>query len=492
VLILRLQKFFSIDPDNSVYWWLHDSTKIDFVNSKKVHLKVDLHPEDFDTFSSFIRENYITAFKKKNQPILDVLVEQNIPVLFDNNSGVVKHNRVEKFPPEIVAILDKKIQNVHKELEFTENKLKPLSVEFKKTIIGDKDKFIDVQKPTEGSHKIYTENIVASHSLLKNEVKTYTPTVDNDFFENEKEANPEDIMDSEVQLIKPNKVTLREGDKNPPYIKIETEDYLSCTLFSDIFHYNSTKTYSFHSPQASYIGLKELRKILETFFTTFEPSWSYFDNPTFIINQTCHKKGVNYSWFGFGPDNFIQAIREQNIRYSEAKIIKPHHREVAGFIARGPGFFFYIALQPDVIKGNADPTFDYMQVGFILDDFPFNTEKFIDFYKKAGLEEPTSIEKGPNTKEIDLRTNGLKLNQEGLVTYGRPGDIWAPKIIIENPFYGNKIDHKYISTHKKLVVDLIDSDPLCENHEYFLKKLVVMPIPYYNFGFCGIKVVGNW
>lgn len=455
-------KIFSIEPDNSIYWWLHNYTKINFVGCNKIHLKVDLHPEDFDAYSSFIQEDYITTFKNKNQPILNVLVGQNIPIVFDNNPGVVKHSRVEKFPPDIVAIFDKKIQNVHKKVEFTENKPEILITEFGNTIIGDTDKFIDIQKPNEES------------------------------FESEKEENPEAIMARKVKLIMPNRLTLLEGNKTPSYIKIETKDYLNCTLFSDIFHNSSTKTYTFNSPQASYIGLNELSKILETFFTIFEPSWSQFDNPTFIINQTCHKTGMNYSWFGFGPDNFIQAIREQSIRYSEAKIIKPHHREVAGFIARGSSFLFYIALQPDVVEENANPTFDYMQVGFILDDFPFNTEKFIDFYKKAGLEEPTSIKEGPNTKEIDLRIDNLKLNQEGLVTYGRPGDIWASKVIIENPFYGNKKAHKDTLTHKKLVVDLIDSDPLREHHEYFLKKLIVMPIPYYNFGFCGINVVGNW
>lgn len=104
-------KIFSLTLENSIYWWLHNYTKIDFVNTNKVHLKVNLHPEDFDKYGSFIRESYITKFKLKNQPVLNVLVEQKIPVVIDNNSDVVVHKRAEKFPSEITAVLDKNIKN---------------------------------------------------------------------------------------------------------------------------------------------------------------------------------------------------------------------------------------------------------------------------------------------------------------------------------------------------------------------------------------------
>ncbi|MCO5382458.1 MAG: hypothetical protein NHB15_10540 [Methanosarcina barkeri] len=103
-------KIFSINPENSVYWWLHNYTKIDFVNSNIIRLKVDLHPEDFELYGSFIRDDYIFNFKKKNKPVLDVLVEQKVPVVFDNNSDIVAHSRAEKFPTEIAAFFDKKVQ----------------------------------------------------------------------------------------------------------------------------------------------------------------------------------------------------------------------------------------------------------------------------------------------------------------------------------------------------------------------------------------------
>ena len=103
-------KIFSLNLDNSVYWWLHNCTKVDFVDSKKVCLKVHLRPEDFESYGSLLREEYISSFRNKNQPVLQVLVEQNISVVIDKDSDVVTHNRAEKFPPEITAVLDKKIK----------------------------------------------------------------------------------------------------------------------------------------------------------------------------------------------------------------------------------------------------------------------------------------------------------------------------------------------------------------------------------------------
>jgi Uncharacterized conserved protein len=105
---LNTVKTFSINPENSVFWWLHNYTKINLINSNKIHLKVDLHPKDFELYGSLIHKAYIANFINKNQPILNVLVENKVPFVIDDNSDVKSHNRAEKFPPEIAAILDKK------------------------------------------------------------------------------------------------------------------------------------------------------------------------------------------------------------------------------------------------------------------------------------------------------------------------------------------------------------------------------------------------
>ncbi|MDI9395156.1 MAG: tetratricopeptide repeat protein [Euryarchaeota archaeon] len=101
---------FSITPENMVYWWLHNYTNIDFIKSNSIRLTVDLHPEDFEIYGSFLRENYITRFKDKNQPVLNVLVGQKIPIVIDDSSDVLADTRVEKFPPEITAVLNEIMQ----------------------------------------------------------------------------------------------------------------------------------------------------------------------------------------------------------------------------------------------------------------------------------------------------------------------------------------------------------------------------------------------
>lgn len=101
---------FNMNPENAVYWWLHNYTQVNFISHNKIHLTVSLHPEDFELYGSFIRENYITNFKNKNLPVIEVLVEQNIPLVIDNNSDVIENKRTEKFPPQISAIFDKEIK----------------------------------------------------------------------------------------------------------------------------------------------------------------------------------------------------------------------------------------------------------------------------------------------------------------------------------------------------------------------------------------------
>ena len=264
--------------------------------------------------------------------------------------------------------------------------------------------------------------------------------------EGKKEINQEkNINDDEKQLEDIVNPLIRIGNEDLHYFKVETKRSAGCFLFSDFSSF-SKGTYCFHAPQKSFVTLSELEKVLTTFYNNFEVD-SIFFNPSFIINQTCFENSFNCSWFGFGPKNFIQAFNEQSQRYSEAGIVKPHHREVAGFMVSVDNFIFYIALQPDVIEKNAEPTFDYMQVGFIFSELPFNNRKFSDFYKKAGLDEPNFIEEiDLNIIEKYLKNYSFNLNKKGFVVYKSFGDreYWVSKVILDNPFYGKKEDDEYL------------------------------------------------
>ncbi|HEY9245846.1 MAG TPA: hypothetical protein VIO11_03270, partial [Candidatus Methanoperedens sp.] len=297
-------------------------------------------------------------------------------------------------------------------------------------------------------------------------------------------------IEEEINLDNIANPTIRIGDYDISYLKIETKDYLGCSLFGDFLNF-SKRTYCFNSPQMMFVKLGGLEKAIRTFYSYFKKDFG-FDRSSFIINQTCHENHISCSWFGFGPKNYIQALREQSKRYSEAGFVRPHHREVACFLSVGQNFNFYIALQSDVVKENDELNFDYMQVGFIFGNMPFNNKEFIDFYKKAGLEEPDFVEeKELYYVEKDISNMRFNLNKEGSVIYN-DRECWVSKIILENPFYDNKAIDKVLSAHKKIVVNLIDHHQLDKQKNYFLKEFHMISIPYGNFPFSALRILGNW
>lgn len=301
------------------------------------------------------------------------------------------------------------------------------------------------------------------------------------------------IKDDEIQYENITNARIRIGNSEVPYLKIDTIDYLSCSLFCDSRGF-SNGIYHFHSYQGLFVPLEKLKNILNLFYTTFRTGYE-LDNPSFIINQTCFKNNANYSWFGYGPKNLVKSLKEQSKRYSNAGIVKPHHSEVAGFVAEGPDFIFYIAFSPAV---NDFPiALNDMQVGFIFENMPFNNRKFIDFYKTADLEEPGSIYQDIenfNVEKLDLLNKNINLKRNGFVTYKNRyrDDDWVSKVIFENPFYGNKSDNSDLTKHNKIVVNLIDHQPLESDKMYHLKELRVIPIPYGNFEFKLLNIIGNW
>ena len=309
-----------------------------------------------------------------------------------------------------------------------------------------------------------------------------------------KTIEKEKLIEEEIELGDINNPSIVIGDYEVPYLKIETKDRLRCTLFGD--HYGfSNGTYYFHAPQEFYVSLEKLEKILKTFYITFRTGHEFCNYPSFIINQTCSENEINYSWFGFGLENFIQSLKEQSKRYAEAGIVRPHHREAASFVASGPNFIFYVAFQPDVIKEDDEPNFDYMQVGFIFEEMPFNNRKFIEFYKNVGLEEPNFVhykKESFNVEVLNLENKNFDLEREAFVVYRDYGKDWVSKVIFKNPFYENKNFNGDLSQHNKIVVNLIDYHPLESHKNYFLKELRTIPMPYGNFGFILLKIIGNW
>lgn len=99
-------KNFSLNPKNSVYWWLHNRTKVVFSARNVVILTIRLHPTDAKQYGSFIHETFVTEFRTKNRPVLSVLARDGIPIVIGDDSKVVEHDRAEQLPSEIVQALE--------------------------------------------------------------------------------------------------------------------------------------------------------------------------------------------------------------------------------------------------------------------------------------------------------------------------------------------------------------------------------------------------
>lgn len=95
-------KDFRLDPANSIYWWLHNLTKVNFISSNAIAVNVRLHPEDSRNYSSLVRDTFINAFITKNKPVLEVLRQCLMPLSISAESAVMEDDYAERLPQEII------------------------------------------------------------------------------------------------------------------------------------------------------------------------------------------------------------------------------------------------------------------------------------------------------------------------------------------------------------------------------------------------------
>jgi len=95
---------FTIEPKNQYYWWLHNLTNID-ISGNVLTLLVSLHPNDFDTYKHFIKESYINNFISKNQTVIDILNNNQIPISISVKSEVILYEYALELPTEIKNVI---------------------------------------------------------------------------------------------------------------------------------------------------------------------------------------------------------------------------------------------------------------------------------------------------------------------------------------------------------------------------------------------------
>lgn len=102
---IEIVKNFRLPPRNSVYWWLHNRTKVVFVARNVILLTIRLHPDDLKAYGPVVYAGFITEFQSKNRPVMHVLRQNAIPMALDADSQVVEDYYTEPLPAEIVEAL---------------------------------------------------------------------------------------------------------------------------------------------------------------------------------------------------------------------------------------------------------------------------------------------------------------------------------------------------------------------------------------------------
>lgn len=149
-----------------------------------------------------------------------------------------------------------------------------------------------------------------------------------------------------------------------------------CTIYANTVNRFYEKAYKLET-YIQGMTLAELEKIIRIYYSTFR--YRHYVSAFGINQEAC-------SWFGFGPLNFLKALKMQDIRYAEMKNNNEyiHHNEAATFIDEMSDAIFYISSQPSKKRKQDDlVTLDRVNIGFIFSKNPYNNI-YHDFFEKIG------------------------------------------------------------------------------------------------------------
>jgi hypothetical protein len=103
-------KNFSFDEGDSIYWYLHNMTSINFIDTR-ILMTIMLNPKDVDEFGSIVEKFVINEFKDKNELVLYLLRNYGINLAYDINCGIRENRFSNRLPQDIVDMLKKKISS---------------------------------------------------------------------------------------------------------------------------------------------------------------------------------------------------------------------------------------------------------------------------------------------------------------------------------------------------------------------------------------------
>jgi hypothetical protein len=95
-------KQFRLPPEDEVYWWVHNSTRIHVGDGNAVLIQVFLHPADM-RLRNGLKLLFLESFRSKNRPITDFLNSYGMHIVFDAQSDVFPNEAYEKLPERIAS-----------------------------------------------------------------------------------------------------------------------------------------------------------------------------------------------------------------------------------------------------------------------------------------------------------------------------------------------------------------------------------------------------
>jgi hypothetical protein len=171
----------------------------------------------------------------------------------------------------------------------------------------------------------------------------------------------------------------------------------------------------------------ELADVLATVQETIGLS----DQGTFSIQQLAH------AWYGFGAQNFLDAIESWEQRYSDAKLKSPHHSEDLVFLDRSGGALIALTSRQRV----GDSTFLHAsELEIQLAGIPVDSSKIQELARKTGNPEALfQTSSGSGLHSAHFKAGQIKLVPHSKVVNSNLGEEWVCGIVAKNPFTASRM-----------------------------------------------------
>lgn len=199
------------------------------------------------------------------------------------------------------------------------------------------------------------------------------------------------------------------------------------TFFLDIPETGAIGTFVSMELRLAIHNTAELADVLEIIQETVGLS----EQGTFSIQQ------LSYAWYGFGAQNFLDAIGNWERRYSDARLKSPHHSEDLVFLDRSGGALIALTSRQRV----GDSTFLHAsELEIQLPGIPVDLSKIQELARKTGNPDAlfqTSL--GSGLHSAHFKAGQVKLVPHSKIVSADHGEEWVSGIMAKNPFTANRI-----------------------------------------------------